>query len=49
MLMCGNRFLLKLICAVYRGYVRPAILYESETWCLKECEIGILRGQRDAW
>ena len=29
--------------AVYKSYVRPAILYGSESWCLKESEIGILR------
>ena len=28
---------------VYRNYVRPAILYGSEAWCLKESEMGILR------
>ena len=25
--------------AVYRSYVRTAILYGSEAWCLKESEI----------
>ena len=29
--------------AVYKSYVRPAILYGSEAWCLKESEMGILR------
>ena len=29
--------------AVYQSYARPAILYASEAWCLKECEMGILR------
>ena len=28
---------------VYVRYVRPAILYESEAWCLKESEMGILQ------
>ena len=28
---------------VYRSYVRPAILYRSEAWCLKESEMGTLR------
>ena len=27
---------------VYKSYVRPAMLYESEAWCLKESEIEIL-------
>ena len=29
--------------AVYKSYVRPAILYGSEAWRLKDSEIGILR------
>ena len=29
--------------AVYVSYVRPAILYESEALCLKQCEMGILQ------
>ena len=29
--------------AVYKQYVRPAILYGSEAWCLKESEMGILQ------
>ena len=29
--------------AVYVSYVRPAILYGGEAWCLKESEMGILR------
>ena len=29
--------------AVYKSYIRPAILYGNETWCLKESEMGILR------
>ena len=33
--------------AVYRSYVRPAILYGSEAWCLRESERGILH--RDPW
>ena len=28
---------------VYGNYVRPAMLYGSEAWCLKEGETGILR------
>ena len=26
---------------VYGSYVRPAMLYGSEAWCLKENDIGI--------
>ena len=41
-LLFGRRFLLRLKGAVYERYVRPAMLYGSETWCLKESEMGIL-------
>ena len=34
----GRRFPLRLKGAVYRSYVRPAILYWSEAWCQKESE-----------
>ena len=42
-LLYGRRFPLGLKGAVYKSYVRPAILYGSEAWCLKENEMGILR------
>ena len=35
----GRRFHLMLELAVYGSYVRPAILYRSEAWCLNESEI----------
>ena len=38
----GRRFPLSLKKAVNRSYVRPTMLYESEAWCLKESEMGIL-------
>ena len=41
-LLYGRKFPLRLKGAVYKSYVRPAILYESEAWCLKESEMGIL-------
>ena len=45
-LLYGRRFPLKLKLAVYRSYVRLAILCGSETWCLKEiCEF--YEGQKD--
>ena len=28
---------------IYKSYVRSAMLYESETWCLRENEVAILR------
>ena len=40
-LLYGRRFPLKLKEAVYKSYIRPAILYGCEAWCLKESEIGI--------
>ena len=43
---CGEllygRFPLRLKGAVYKSYVRPAIMYGSEAWCLEESEMGIL-------
>ena len=42
-LLYGRRFPLRLKGAVYRSYVRPAILYGSKAWCLKESDMGILR------
>ena len=42
-LLYGWRFPLDLKEAVYWSYVRPTMLYGSETWCLKESEMGILR------
>ena len=41
-LLCGRIFPLKLKGAVYRSYLRQAILYGSEAWCLKESEMKIL-------
>ena len=35
-------FPLRLKGAVYESYVRPAMLYGSDSWCLKACEMGIL-------
>ena len=32
----------KLKGAVYESYVRSAILYGSEAWCVKESKMGIL-------
>ena len=41
-LLHGRRFPLKLNWGVYKSYIRPAILYGSEVWCLKESEMAIL-------
>ena len=42
-LSLGNRFPLKMKGKVYRCCVGSAILYGSETWCLKENEKAVLR------
>ena len=39
----SKRFSLKIKGMVYRSCVRSAMLYGSETWCLKEYEMAILR------
>ena len=41
-LLYGRMFPLKLKGGVYKSYIRPAILYGSEAWCLKESEMRIL-------
>ena len=41
-LLLGNRFPLNMNGKVYHCCVRSAILYGSETWCLKENEKAIL-------
>ena len=40
-LLHSSMFPLRLKVAVYKSYVRLAILYGSEAWCLKGSEIGI--------
>ena len=42
-LLNSKRFSLKLKGMVYRSCVRSAILYGSETWCLRENETAISR------
>ena len=48
-LLYGSRFTLRLKGAVHKSYVRPAILYGSEAWCLKESDMVILRSTEDSW
>ena len=47
-LLYGRRFPLRLKGAVYTSYIRLAILYGSEAWCLRESKMGIL-WQKDPW
>ena len=42
-LLHGKRFSLKMKGRVYRTCVRSAMLYGSETWCLRETEVATLR------
>ncbi|XP_006820969.1 uncharacterized protein LOC102810427 [Saccoglossus kowalevskii] len=42
-LLYGKRFPLEMKGIVYKSCVRSALLYGSETWCLSENELGILR------
>ena len=41
-LLYSRKFPLRLKGVVYKSYVRPAILYGSEMWCLRESEMGVL-------
>ena len=47
-LLNSKRFSLKLKGMVYQSCVRPAMLYGSETWCLRENEMAILRRTKRA-
>ena len=42
-LLNGRRFSLRMKEMVYRSCVRSAMLYGSETWCLRDSEMSILR------
>ena len=41
-LLCRKRFSLRIKGMVYRSCIRSAMLYGSETWCLRESEMGSL-------
>ena len=43
MLLYGKEFLLRMKGTVYKSYVRPAILYGSEAWSLKESKMENLQ------
>ena len=45
-LLRGRSFSLRMKGMVYQSYVRSAMLYGSETWCLRESEMAILRTER---
>ena len=42
-LLYGRKFLLKMKKRIYQNCIRSAMLYGSETWCLKENKMAILR------
>ena len=49
-----QRFSLGLKGAVYKSFVRPAILYGIDVWCLKASDICIfqrteIQGERNVW
>ena len=49
-LLNSKRFSLKTKGMVYRSCVRSAMLYGSETWCLRENEMAVLRRtKREQW
>ena len=39
----AGAFLLSYKAAAYKSYIRPAMLYGCEAWCLKEIEMGLLQ------
>ena len=47
-LLYGRRFPLRLKGTVYKSYVRPAILYGREAWCLIDRWL-FYKGQKDPW
>ena len=47
-LLNSKRFSLKLKGMVYRGCVRSAMSYGSETWCLRENERAVFRKTRES-
>ena len=42
-ILFGKRFALRMKGKISKSYVRSALLFGSETWCLREHEIAILR------
>ena len=42
-LLRGRRFSLRMKGMIYRSCVKSVMLYESETWCLRESEMAILK------
>ena len=47
-LLLGKRFLLKIKARVYQSYVRSAMLYGSESWCLREKKWVFMLGAKPA-
>ena len=42
-LLLGRKYLLKIKGRIYQSCIRSIMLDESETWCLREKELAILR------
>ena len=48
--VCGKRFPIKLKVGVYKNYVRPAILYGSEAWCMSDfAKDKEMNGESNMW
>ena len=45
-MLYGRKFSVKMKERIYQSYVRSAMLYGSETWCLRENEMAILRTKK---
>ena len=45
-MLYGRKFLVKMKERIYQSYIRSAMLYGSETWCLKENKMAILRTKK---
>ena len=41
-MLYGRKFSVKMKERIYQSYVRSAMLYGSETWCLRENKMAIL-------
>ena len=45
-MLYGRKFSVKMKERIYQSYVRSAMLYGSETWCLRENKMAILRTKK---
>ena len=45
-MLYGRTFSVKMKERIYQSYIRSAMLYGSETWCLRENKMAILRTKK---